>query len=188
MIDKKRKLVRSMNKIFLLTLILGISIFAQPGNRPAFPQNNLFPFNGVISFPESDSTISSYYLCKVPNSLLVFEKTGTQYKANFRLQAEVYDSKNNLITRNQKNNSVVTEIFEETNNRNMFHSTMFKFQLKPGQYEIRTIVTDLNSDRDLKLKPELFNSADLINEKIFSPIIISDKESYIELYFFINID
>ncbi|HEY7752008.1 MAG TPA: GWxTD domain-containing protein [Ignavibacteriaceae bacterium] len=147
-------------------------INAQPQEPPFPPVSN----NGSINFLLPDSLVLTNYLCKVPYVFLVFEKSGSDYIANYRLLVEIYSANNILVDRESDNGSVKTNKFDVTNDRRMFQNNLFKFQLAPGQYEIRTVLSDLNTDREIKLKPEQLNTLDIFSEKIFTPIVLQSEE------------
>jgi GWxTD domain-containing protein len=108
--------------------------------------------------------------------MVVFERDGNNFNANFRVIVEVTDGEAKLITREIKDNQIVVYNFESTNDKNLFVQDIINFHLNPGEYKVKAIISDLNSTGEKKLEPEDLNLNEIRDEIVFKPLIIKSEE------------
>jgi len=162
-----------MKRIILISLLLVIAIKAQPGDRIPYPVLKYIFNSDMLVIPSTDSSVSVYYLYKIAYKELVFEKAGKDYVGNVRLQIEIFDSSKSMVLRELKDNGISVENFEITIDKNNFLHDVIHFELPPGYYEVRPTISDLNSDRELALKPNQINCSKILKETIFHPVVIN---------------
>jgi len=155
---------------FLFVVLLFNAAYGQP-------QIPSFFFSEVHLFPV-DSSFILYYSYRIPNSRLVFEKDGDSYNAGFRIAVEIIDSNqptgeasSNFVTRQIKEKEIIAKNFEQTNDDDIYTEGMMEFKLTNGDYSLIPIITDLNSQREIKNNPITINSEE--NHKYLSPIIVN---------------
>ena len=165
-----------MKRIILISLLLTFAVNAQPGDRIPYPVLNYIFNSDILIIPSIESSVSIYYIYKIPYKELVFEKAGREYVANLRLQIEIFDSSKSMVLRELKDSRISAENFEITIDKNNFLHDLINFELPPGNYEVRPTISDLNSDRELPLKPDFINSSTILNETIFHPVVIENHE------------
>lgn len=123
---------------------------------------------------KADSTYKVFYVYKIPYNHFVFIKDGNKYTANFRLSIEVTDTVSNHVTRQIEDKIIASENYDETNSDNNYFDGITKFNLSTGKYFLHPMITDLNSNRDLKL-PEV--RIDLISTKgkdFYRPLVVDN--------------
>jgi len=165
-----------MKRIILFSLLLVIAIKAQPGDRIPYPVLKYIFNSDMLVIPSTDSSVSVYYLYKIAYKELVFEKAGKNYVGNVRLQIEIFDSSKSMVLRELKDNGISVENFEITIDKNNFLYDVIHFELPSGNYEVRPTISDLNSDRELPLKPDIINSSIILKETIFNPVVINHHQ------------
>ena len=91
----------------------------------------------------------------IQNDILQFKKTGDEYQAEYRISVAIREEDNAVIKQNWTR-SIVVNSFDETNSRNKFHYSSFKFSednktlgsmLKAGTYNCLFEIRDLNSKK-----------------------------------------
>jgi GWxTD domain-containing protein len=159
------------NKIYLLLLVLllfGKTTFAQNFPLGIYSEYSILPYDSA--------NIILYYSFRVNNSFLVFEKEGNDYKANFSVIVEIYDSTNTFIKRESFEKTLSATSFAETNSSEIFNEGFLSFVLKSDKFNIFPIYTDHNSRRELKLRNHVLFPRELLKQKILSPIVVEEKE------------
>ena len=165
-----------MKILFFSFLLISSSIFAQPDNdRPQFLQK--FPFESeIISLPRIDGDFSVYFTYKIPYRMLVFERKEESFNAGFRVIVEVLDKDSKLVTRDIKDSRVSVNDFDSTNDFNLFLQDFIYFKLKPGNYKIATLISDMNSTGELPQKPIELNLNDSKDKIVQHPLVINSME------------
>ena len=134
----------SLNRILLFLIILALS-------KPASAQKmGSFLYSEIHSVPD-DSLIAVFYSFRIPYNRFVFLKEGTGYSAKFRMTLEITDSLNNHVTRQTEDKLINVDNFDETISKDKYSEGTIKFNVKPGVYHLLPIVTELNSNKDLRL-------------------------------------
>ena len=167
-----------MKKLLFIFFLLYVSVFGQP-NHQGLPFRTQFPFESeIISIPRIDGDYSVYFAYRIPYNLLVFERTDGIFEAGFRVIVEISDENLNLVTRDIKDSKVSVQDFESTNDHKLFLQAYLTFKLKPGEYKITAVISDLNSSDELPIKPEKIILGKNENKKALHPLIIRAQEFY----------
>ncbi|MBT8380217.1 MAG: GWxTD domain-containing protein [Ignavibacteria bacterium] len=169
-------------KTFLLIFLLFLSILtAQPqrGERISVAQQ-LFQSETII-IPKSTNNFNLYYTYKIPYNRLVFERDNGNYSAGLRVLVEIEDQQSNLIDRDIKDTELIVNNFEATNERGFFLQDYLKFELTGDKYFVKTTITDLNSQNELKLEPAKIELTKIPDEKILHPLVIETKDTECEI-------
>lgn len=165
-----------MEKLITFLLLLNISIHGQPHRQTLFQKPVLPIQSELISFLTDSNDYSIYFCYKFPYKELVFERKENNFIANFRVILEVTDDDSKLVTREIKDNQIVVDNFESTNNRYLFLEDMINFKIRPGNYEVTAVLSDLNSTGEKKLEPVELNLRAAEEEFVFKPVIIKSAD------------
>ncbi len=163
-----------MKKILFSFLIITLSAYGQPHRD--FPiESPKVPFESeVISIPKINKEFSIYYIYKVPYKLLVFERENNTYHAQFRAIVEIKDKDDNLVVREIKDTKVQVPDFQSTSDPALFLQDYLNFKLDEGEYSIFPIISDLNSEGELRIKSEKVELIKNTEKLVFEPFIIED--------------
>jgi GWxTD domain-containing protein len=165
-----------VKKILFSFLFISTSLFGQ-ADRNSQPLIPSIPFETeVISLPRSDEGYSVYYTYKIPYKLLVFEREEESYKASFRVIVEISDKDGKLVAREIKDRKVTVYSFEATNEPNIFLQDYLSFNLKPDDYNVVAIISDMNSTGDLPLKPIELKLGNNQSNLVLHPLVINSKK------------
>jgi len=151
-------------------------VFGQPDfNSPNF--NPRLPFESeIISLPRTDGDFSVYFIYKIPYRMLVFERREESFNAGFRVTVEILDDDSKLVSRDIKDSKVTVNNFEATNDFNLFLQDFLTFKLKPGDYKISTLISDMNSSGEFPLEPTDLNLDENKDKIVQHPLVISSRE------------
>ncbi len=138
-----------MKKLILVSfLIISFQSDAQIHQGGAF----LFkPVQSEIHIIPGKNFSNVYYSFRVTYNPLVFEKQGDSYIANLNILLEVFDKQNKFVTRANLNRQVVSIDFQKTVSLYDYTQGLISMELKPGEYKIIPIFTDLNAHNEIKL-------------------------------------
>ncbi len=165
-----------MKKFLFIFPLLNIFTFGQPNNPNILPKPE-FPFQSeIISFQTVEEDFSINYIYKIPYKILVFEREGNSYKANFRVIVEVTDNDSKLISREIKDNNISVENFEATSEPDLLLQDCINFRLNVGEYKITAIISDLNSTGELRLDQDELNLTEIQTKNVLSPLLIKSRE------------
>ena len=170
-----------MKKTVLLLLLIVSSLHSQPKHRkhewghhtngPAFNSQ-------VLVIPDSDSSNFLYYTYRIPYNRLVFVRSGNEYNANLRVMVELRDSSAEMIERDTKESKVVVDDFNLTNSNSNYLQGFLKFDIPGNFYRLIPVITDLNSQREVPLKPEEVSLANFSKKQVYNPIVINSGDYY----------
>jgi GWxTD domain-containing protein len=165
-----------VKKILFSFFLIGNSLLAQPNNNEA-PFAPRLPFESeIISLPRTDGDFSVYYIYKIPYRMLVFERKVESFDAGFRVTVEILDDDSKLVARDIKDRKVIVNNFEETNDYNFFLQDYLSFKLKPGEYKITALISDMNSTGELQLEPIKLELEEYEDKLVQHPLVINSQE------------
>jgi GWxTD domain-containing protein len=170
-----------VKNILLISLLLFPSLFAQPSRREELPVVQSLFHSETIIIPGENNNLNLSYTYKIPYNRLVFEREGGEYSAGLRVLVEVSDSTSDLIDRDIKDTELSVNDFEATNERGFFLQDFLKFNLSAGKYTIRTTITDLNSQNELKLEPAEIDLIKADEEMVLHPLVIESVNDECEI-------
>lgn len=166
-----------MQKLFLIILLLTAVLYSQQrGNRPGGTRKFRQLHATVQIIPKSSSEISVSYLYRIPYNQVIFEKDGDSFKASVRVLVELMKDEE-LVERNFEDKKVNANEFDITQSKSVAIEGVINFELEAVEYVIRGVVTDLNSNKEIKLAPVNINGMSYIDSGIFKPVIINFAES-----------
>jgi len=166
-----------VKKLLLIILLLATVLYSQQrGNRPSgvrkFSQLN----STVQLIPKSSSEITASYLYRIPYNQLIFEKEGDSFKASIRILVEVMKD-NDLVERDFEDKNVTVNDFDITQSKSVAIEGVINFELEAVEYVISGVVTDLNSQKELKFAPIEINGMSSLESGVFKPVVINFAES-----------
>ena len=170
-----------MKKTVLLSLLIIASLYSQPKQKkPEWGHHTNGPaFNSqVLVIPDSDSSSFLYYTYRIPYNRLVFMRSGKEYSANLRVMVELTDSSAEMIERDTKESKIVVDDFNLTNSNSNYLQGFLKFNISVSFYRLIPVITDLNSQREMPLKPEEISLANFTKTQIYNPIVINSGDYY----------
>jgi len=112
----------------------------------------------------------------MPYKLLVFERMDDTFDAGIRVVVEITDENTNLVIRDIKDSKISVGDFESTNDHMLFLQDYLTFKVKPGDYKVATVISDLNSTGELPIKPVKMTLSEKENRKAQHPLIIRAQE------------
>ena len=160
--------------LFLLIIIISSSVFAQH-RKHEIPKMLRFMDSEIHVVP-SDSTNIVYFSYRIPYNRVVFVKDNSNYKAHFTLSLEVSDKNSKYVTREIKNENILADDFDETISNKQFKQGIIKFNLPDGIFKAQPIISDLNSNRELRLHPVLINVEKTDSSKYLHPIVVNENK------------
>ncbi|MCU0365390.1 MAG: GWxTD domain-containing protein [Ignavibacteriaceae bacterium] len=167
-----------MKKILFSFFLICNSLFGQP-NTNVPPTAPRFPFESeLISLPRIDGDFSVFYIYKIPYKMLVFERKEESFNAGFRVVVEILDKDDKLVSRDIKDNRVTVNNFEETNDLSFVLQDFISFKIKPGEYKISTLISDMNSTGELLLEPKGLNLEKSKDKLVQHPLVINSQEIF----------
>jgi GWxTD domain-containing protein len=156
----------------LISLLLFSSLIAQPSRREGLPVIQQ-PFQSeTIVIGGIEDNLNFFYTYKIPYNRLVFERDNGEYSAGFRVLVEITDSESNFIDRDIKDTYLKVDDFEATNEQELFLQDFLNFEVPEGEFNIKTTITDLNSQNELKLEPEKVNLNGIDTNVVLHPLVI----------------
>ena len=161
-----------MKKFLFSFFLICTSVFGQPDDF--IPR---LPFESeIIYLPRTDGDFSVNFIYKIPYRLLVFERKLESFEAGFRVTVEILDDDSKLVSRDIKDSKVIVNNFEETNDYNYFLQDFLSFKLKPGEYKITALISDMNSTGELQLEPMKLDLEEYKEKLVQHPLVISSQE------------
>lgn len=158
-----------MKNILIFLSLFYIVTYAQPATRvPLLSEINIVP---------ADSAYLAYYSYRIPSNSFVFVKDGKDYSANYRITIEVSDTASTFVDRRIDEKKIYTANFDETTSIKTFNEGVFQFKLHEGKYIFTTIVADLNSHHEYKLKPKEVAIQNITGKIFLKPIIINSSDN-----------
>lgn len=170
-----------MKKTVLLSLLIIATLQSQPKHKkPEWGHRSNGPaFNSqVLVIPAPDSSNFLYYTYRIPYNRLVFVRSGKDYSANLRVIVEVTDSSSELLERNTRESKVVVDDYDLTNSNSHYLQGFLKFNVHGSFYRLTPVITDLNSQREIPLKPEEIFLTSFKEAQIYNPIVINSGDYY----------
>jgi GWxTD domain-containing protein len=166
-----------LKKLLLIILLLSTILYSQKkGGHSGGFQNfgQLKPT--VLILPVSGSTISLSYLYRIPYNRLIFEKSGNSFKASVRILVEVIKD-DEFIKRDIVDKSITVSDFEITESKSVAIEGVINFNLEADDFNIKGLITDLNSQKEFRLATETINALRYLESGIFKPIVINLNDS-----------
>jgi GWxTD domain-containing protein len=118
-----------------------------------------------------------YYSYRIEYNRLVFIKDNVNYTASYRLSIEVSDSSNKFIEREFVEKSLTAKSFDETNSSKLYTQGTIHLNIDPGYKKFVVLLTDLNTNKEILLKPISFNPSMFDSLICFKPIVIESKKN-----------
>jgi GWxTD domain-containing protein len=164
-----------MKKIVLfLCLIISLQVYSQPERFRRLnvkQQLKKLIYTQTVVMP-GDSLSTVYFLYKAPYQNIVFLKNYNRYSAGIRLSIEIADTNSNFIKREIKDWKIEAASFDQTTSADFFAEGFIKLKLPEGSYNVGSIVTDKNSQKEYKLGNYRF---EVEGQKPIEPLIIDSK-------------
>ncbi len=155
------------------TYLYVILIFTFLDLGKTFSQNHQAFAYYETHFNCADSSIDYFYLYRIPYNRFVFTRDRNKYSANFRISIEITDTLANHITRQIEDKEILSENYDETNSSNNYFQGEVKFNLTAGKYILHPIITDINSNRDIKLPTVRADLSKINQQSFYDPYIVN---------------
>lgn len=110
--------------------------------------------------------------------MLVFERESESFTAGFRVVVEITDDDGKLVSRDIKDSRFSVSSFEETHENSYYLQNYLNFKLKPGEYKIIAIISDMNSTGEVQIKPIKLNLKKYKDNTVQHPFVIDSRELY----------
>jgi len=166
-----------MKKILLIILLLTTFLYGQRReNRPEGFRNFLQLKATVQLIPKSETEISVSFLYRIPYNLLIFEKEWDSFNASVRVLVEVIKD-DELVERNFEDKKITVSDFDITQSKSVAIEGIINFEIEAFDYTVKGVVTDLNSQKELRLSPVELDGTSYLESGIFTPIVINFAES-----------
>ncbi|MBZ0198533.1 MAG: GWxTD domain-containing protein, partial [Ignavibacteriaceae bacterium] len=147
----------------LISLFIVTSICGQVPQKIFYSNVSIFP---------SDSLSSVYYSYMIGYKNLVFETGKGLYNAEFNVSLEITDFKSSSITRYYDSKIIEVKTYDETIDARKRLQGVLNFSLPDGKYLFSTIISDKNSGKELKPRPD---TVIVKSESICQPIVSSNS-------------
>ena len=166
-----------MQKLLLIILLLTTFLYSQErGNRPR-GFRNFRQLNATVQLiPKSGIDISVSYLYRIPYNQVIFEKDGDSFNASVRVLVEVMRDEE-LVERNFEDKKITVTDFDITQSKSVAIEGIIDFEIDADEFVIRGVVTDLNSQKELRLSPVEIDGMSYLESGIFTPVVINFAES-----------
>jgi GWxTD domain-containing protein len=166
-----------MKKLLLIILLLTTVLYSQQrGKRPRGIQN-IRQLNATVQLiPKSSTEISVSYLYRIPYNQVIFEKDGNSFNASVRVLVEVMRDEE-LVERNFEDKKITVTDFDITQSKSVAIEGIIDFEIDADEFVIRGVVTDLNSQKELRLSPVEIDGMNYLESGIFTPLVINFAES-----------
>ncbi len=162
-----------MAKRIFLVLFTILVLCWQFINGQSEPKSLAFEFlYSETHIVRNDSSFTLFYVYRIPYDRFVFVKDGNKYSAGFRISIEVTDSASNHVTRQIDEENISANNFDETNSDKIYFEGVIRLNLPEGRFKLMPEVTDLNSNRDLKLHDLQINLDKLRKLNFLQPLIV----------------
>ncbi len=150
--------MKTVMKIAIVLLFFS-SLFAQENNEEKEKYYSTAPnfYLDVLNYKgdEEGKTRVDVFM-QVPYSNIQFVKENDEFVAKYSVDLSVYDEdRDNLIKNNLFDETVVAPNFNQTSSPRNFNLSLRSFQLEPGNYVLRCIITDLDSKRNVTSEHEI---------------------------------
>ncbi len=161
-----------MKKLFFVIILFNYITLAQSefrSNREIIQAGKYY--NSEIHYFPAGNSFNVFYIYKISNSQLFFEKVSDQFKAGIAVNIEIKDSAGQVIERGFDNQNVTVKDFDLSNSDEHFINGLIKFNLPKGKYSFFPIISDLISKRERRLSPVKIDISD--SDSILQPIVIN---------------
>jgi GWxTD domain-containing protein len=166
-----------MQKLFLIILLLTTFLYSQDRGHGPRGIRNFRQLDATVQLiPKSSSNISVSYLYRIPYNQVIFQKDGISFNASVRVLVEVMRDEE-LVERNFEDKSITVTDFDITQSKSVAIEGIINFEIEAVEYVVKGVVTDLNSQKELRLSPVEIDGLRYLESGIFTPVIINFAES-----------
>lgn len=139
-----------MKKIISVLLVVNCLIYAQVENANVKVQTQPNYYQDFLNFSSRNSDITRIdVFIQVPYSEVQFVLKNNEFIANYSISISLYDEeKEKLFVEKTWSEQLKASDFRQTTSKNNFNLSLRSFELKPGNYFIRTSVEDKESSRN----------------------------------------
>ena len=130
----------------------------------------------VQVIPKSGTIISVSYLYRIPYDVLVFERDANSFNASARILVEVLKD-DELVRRDIQDKKISVDDFDLTQSKSLAVEGIIKFDLEADEYMIEGEVSDMLSEKVIKLLPINIRGIDYKQTGIYNPIVIDFEHS-----------
>jgi GWxTD domain-containing protein len=170
-----------MNKIKLIGLFVILVIaFTQVTNFAQKQEAKVKYYQDFMSFKGDNEKTRLDVFIQVPYNAVQFVKTGQGFEAAYSVTVSVFDEeKKNLITEKIWNEKIIAISFELTTSPENFNLGHRSFELTPGNYLIRTSITDKDSKNEYSSENKI-PIKELIASPSLSDIMLISRRTIVE--------
>lgn len=172
-----------------MKIILGIiivlamlpEVFAQPDNAFHNKQQRVKYYQDFLCFSSGKKDITRVDIfIQVAYSEIQFVKSEQGFYAQYSLTVSVFDENHEkLITEKIWNEKIIAEDFNQTLSKDNFNLSLKSFELKPGNYVIRTAMEDKDSRKEFSVDNN-FTVRDFSTGINLSDIMLIAKQEVVE--------
>lgn len=182
--------------ICVLYLAISISSYSQTRkyapyskqkDKSAFGRSRfIYKVYNLSSSDRNQSQLLIYWL--FVNDILQFVKeSDTKYRAKYELEIYLLDRNMNQLDGFSTIKEIIVSDYEETNSNTLHQKGNVSFTAKPGDYTLRIVLTDLDTQKSLERKIEIklrdFSLQKLsLGDIIFADIVQIDSHNKLEIH------
>jgi len=159
-------------------LFLGFSLVSV--RDTAAQEQMLRMYYHILNFPSEDPNKTQLrFFVQVPYDDLLFIKDNETYKARYDLTLAAWKEKEIVLNKSHEKN-VRVSTYEETNSENQLSTVEESLSLEPGEYKVKIILTDLESEADVSTEHKI-EVHDYSDKKLkVSDIVLLSKMDILE--------
>jgi len=134
----------------LVSIFTLSSVYAQTEEQYNLPIVNAKYFQDFLNFAGEDGNSKLDVFIHVPYQDVQFVKTGKGFEAAYTVTVSVYDEeKESLLTEKIWSEKIIAYSFDESVSAKNFNLSHRSFNLKPGNYLVKTAVMDKDSREEI---------------------------------------
>ena len=135
--------------VILISLVI-ISFFNLRGDTLDKKLNLNLLTVGVYDQPTEETGVNKLYIgIRAPYSFFRFIKKDKVFSAEYEFAVEIYNKKDDIRKNNIMQENIEVGEFEETNSdEDLVIKEMF-FNVPPGEYDVRLVITDLDTKKSI---------------------------------------
>ncbi len=165
--------------VFVLILLQSM-VFSQIEHYTSAAGTKVKYYQDFLSFWGTDGKNKLDVFIKVPYSSVQFIKTGQGFEAGYSVTVSIFDEdEDRLITEKIWNEKITSLSFEQTVQETNFNLSHRAFELLPGTYKIKTMLTDKDSRAEFKSE-NIFTIKDFSLRPALSDLMLVGKRTVVE--------
>lgn len=172
-------MMKKLSVILLITSLAAVNIFAQSWQPDTYQNKSraLMFFQDFLDFSSGANGLTRLDIFSmVPYTSLSFAKSDSIFTSRYSVTVSIMDkSKEKLVQEKTWNQKIEVKDYEQTTAKDNNSASLKSFLLPPGEYSLKSIVHDQESNGDYLLEKDI-KVRDLSSEVAVSDIMILAKK------------